>query len=173
MCVKLNFLRKRGFTLVELLVVISIIALLLSIVLASLNSARAKARDTRRMVDISQIQAAIEIFHINNGYYPGEGNCTGPSGYWCTSTCWCWDDLTQAGSYLYKDLKNEGLFTELPKDPINNFNEGYYYRYEPECHIDSKAQSYYLQAKLETTGLTYIVRNGISPVASPPCDTIW
>ncbi len=53
--------RTRGFTLIELLVVIAIIGVLASIVLASLNSARKKSRDARRITDIKQIQLALEL----------------------------------------------------------------------------------------------------------------
>ena len=59
-----------GFTLIELLVVISIIGLLSSIVLTSVNSARAKARDARRIADLKQIQAALEFYYHTNGQYP-------------------------------------------------------------------------------------------------------
>ncbi len=58
----------RGFTLIELLVVIAIIGVLASIVLASLNSARRKSRDARRITDIKQLQLALEL------YFDGEGN---------------------------------------------------------------------------------------------------
>jgi len=60
-----HFLRRRdglGFTLIELLVVIAIIGVLASIVLASLNSARTKSRDARRVADIKQIQLALELY---------------------------------------------------------------------------------------------------------------
>lgn len=53
---------KTGFTLIELLVVIAIIGVLASIVLASLNNARRKSRDARRITDIKQIQLALELF---------------------------------------------------------------------------------------------------------------
>lgn len=51
----------RGFTLIELLVVIAIIGLLSSVVLASLNTARQKSRDARRLSDVKQLQTALEL----------------------------------------------------------------------------------------------------------------
>lgn len=50
-----------GFTLIELLVVIAIIGLLASVVLASLNSARTKGRDARRLADLKEIATQIEV----------------------------------------------------------------------------------------------------------------
>ncbi len=61
---------RQGFTLIELLVVIAIIGILSSVVLASLNSARVKARDARRIADLKQIQIALELFHDADGKYP-------------------------------------------------------------------------------------------------------
>ena len=60
----------KGFTLTELLVVVAIIGLLSSIVLASLNSARLKARDVKRLASIRQIQTAVEMYYDTNGTYP-------------------------------------------------------------------------------------------------------
>jgi len=59
-----------GFTLIELLVVIAIIGILSSIVLTSLNSARSKTRDAKRMSDIRQLQLALEFYYDANGTYP-------------------------------------------------------------------------------------------------------
>ncbi|MPZ29570.1 MAG: prepilin-type N-terminal cleavage/methylation domain-containing protein [Rhodospirillales bacterium] len=61
---------RRGFTLIELLVVIAIIGLLSSIVMASLGSARSKARDARRASDMRQLSIAFELFYDTNGKYP-------------------------------------------------------------------------------------------------------
>ena len=56
-----KFRKNQGFTLIELLVVIAIIGVLASVVLASLNTARKKSRDARRIADIKQIQLALEL----------------------------------------------------------------------------------------------------------------
>ncbi len=63
-------MKKRGFTLIELLVVIAIIGLLSSVVFASLNSARGKARNAKRMADLKEIQKALEFYYDANGAYP-------------------------------------------------------------------------------------------------------
>ncbi len=64
---------KKGFTLIELLVVIAIIGILASVVLASLNSARAKSRDARRIADVKQIQLALELYADSHSQvYPQE-----------------------------------------------------------------------------------------------------
>ena len=65
-----NKLFTRGFTLIELLVVIAIIGILSSIVLASLNSARLKSRDARRVADLHQMQLALQLYFDANTNYP-------------------------------------------------------------------------------------------------------
>ena len=79
---KLN--NKKGFTLIELLVVIAIIGILSSIVLASLNTARAKGSDAAIKSSLDQMRSQSEIYYdANNQQYatvattsPSLANCT-------------------------------------------------------------------------------------------------
>lgn len=60
----------RGFTLVELLVVIGIISILATILLLQLGTARSKSRDVKRIADVSQMRSAVEQYFDDNGTYP-------------------------------------------------------------------------------------------------------
>ncbi len=73
-------MQKKGFTLVELLVVIAIIGVLSTLAVVSLNNAREKSRDAKRVSDIKQVQTALELYFAdNNGYPTGSGLVLGGS----------------------------------------------------------------------------------------------
>ena len=62
---------QKGFTLIELMVVIAIIGLLSSIVLASLSEARSRARDSKRVSEIRSVEKALQLYALsNNGAVP-------------------------------------------------------------------------------------------------------
>jgi len=75
--------RSRGFTLIELLVVIAIIGVLSAVILASLNIARAKGNDARRLSDMHELQKALEFYYDANNAYPNTGG-----GWWANCSSW-------------------------------------------------------------------------------------
>jgi len=69
----MNKKQNKGFTLIELLVVIAIISLLSTTVMASLNQARQKSRDTKRISDLNALRTALEMYYNDNNGYPNPG----------------------------------------------------------------------------------------------------
>jgi prepilin-type N-terminal cleavage/methylation domain-containing protein len=67
----------KGFTLIELLATIAIIGILASAVLAAVGTSRAKARDSKRISGVSDIQLALELYYDSFQTYPA----TTPAGY--------------------------------------------------------------------------------------------
>jgi prepilin-type N-terminal cleavage/methylation domain-containing protein len=92
-------LAKSGFSLVELLVVITIIAILSVAAYSAVGGNTIKARDAKRKQDITTIQQALELYFAENGSYP-----TPSSTYSLTAG-------TAAGQVSKKYL------SEIPKDP--------------------------------------------------------
>jgi prepilin-type N-terminal cleavage/methylation domain-containing protein len=104
--------KNKAFTLIELLVVIAIIALLASIVLVALGSARVKARDAKRVGDIRELQAAFELYYSDNGQYP--------------PVC----GASSSGAYVgaWPTLLSSTYVASMPNDPTNTATlYGYYY----------------------------------------------
>jgi prepilin-type N-terminal cleavage/methylation domain-containing protein len=99
----------KGFTLIELLVVIAIIGLLASVVLASLNSARVKARDAKREGDLHSIAQALELYaNDHGGSYPYMGTACGTGGIDAWSSWGCWSSMLST-AYI----------PSMPTDPLN------------------------------------------------------
>jgi len=138
----MNTTKPKGFTLIELLVVVAIIGILATVVLASLGSARSKARDARREADIRTIQTALEIYFIDNGEYPNVNHA-----YSATN----WADLEAA------------LGVSLPQDPSGEIGDPGYPTYSQTydyrswgspawCNNTKYALIYNKENSVETTG---------------------
>ncbi len=107
-----NKQKQSGFTLIELLVVIAIIGLLASVVLVSLNSARQKARNAKRVADLSQMQKALELYYDTYNTYPVT------SGW--RSQCNAWGGLA-SNLVIYDVTASRGIvpqfMSSMPADP--------------------------------------------------------
>lgn len=66
-----NNVFKKGFTLIELMIVIVILGVLMGTILPRLTGAQARARDTGRIADLNTIGQALETYFDDNGQYPG------------------------------------------------------------------------------------------------------
>ncbi len=110
---------QKGFTLVELLVVIAIIGILATLLLLQLGVARQRARDAKRIVDISQVRTAVELYFDDNGQYPQVAT------------------FVALGALIVPKY-----MTQLPVDPLNNGNYAYNYAY-------NTLTKYHLWAELE------------------------
>ncbi len=61
---------KHGFTLIEVLIVVAIIGILASVILVSTNTAREKARDAKRTLDLKELRTALLLYYDANKRYP-------------------------------------------------------------------------------------------------------
>jgi prepilin-type N-terminal cleavage/methylation domain-containing protein len=141
---------RRAFTLVELLVVIAIIGILSSVALAALDSARAKARDTRRIADLGQIRTALEMYYNDHGYYPPVGCGWNCNGYYHSYSS-AWNTLKSSLS---------PYIATLPHDPIDTscstwLDGCYSYSYGNVGRMPASTDGYDLTAQLEDTGNPY------------------
>jgi len=172
--------KKRGFTLVELLIVIAILAVLSTATVVVLNPAEllAQARDSQRMQDLASIQTAL-AFYISQaspicmcGVVTG-GVCSVTSG--CT-TGNCTADVTDVNDPFSTDcallatrttagsgwvdvnlssLTGGSPISVLPVDPINNTT--YFYAYKAEntnktFELDCRLESQKQRDKMKNDG---------------------
>jgi len=64
---------KKGFTLIELAVAISIVGVLSVVVLSGVNGTRKSARVAQRLADMKQVQSALDLYYARNKLYPTTG----------------------------------------------------------------------------------------------------
>lgn len=122
---------KRGFTIVELLVTITIIAILVSIGLVVYADVLPKARDAKRKQDLQLTNQALKIYHEKNGRYPcttdrswseapttiTTANYSASGGFWIND-----NDFGNCGSTSALPLGSDYI-SEMPQDPKENSNQ--------------------------------------------------
>jgi len=145
-------MNKKGFTLIELLVVIAIIGLLSTLAVVALGSAREKARDSKRLADLKNVQASLELYFVENNSYPvttgpitlgnDQHRCLGSNGFNAAGAC---------NAPVYMEL--------IPSEPETN---------QPGYQYTGSATSYTITATLEGQindlgpGQITVTQNGIS-----------
>lgn len=127
-----------GFTLIEILVSVVVFALLVLAVL-QINpiEAQRRARDNKRLSDITTLERAILEYKIDNGELPGTQDVT-----------WTSNNLPDGFSGPFEDAESGWIdgdlsvyLSKLPADPVNDNEFRYYYRHN--------GFSYELNANLE------------------------
>ncbi|MDB5168640.1 MAG: Type secretion system protein [Candidatus Saccharibacteria bacterium] len=116
---------RRGFTIVELLIVIVVIGILAAITIVAYNGVQQRARDSKRTQDIAVIVKSLELYYIDNGKYPTSSGSTTINAGWSTTADASWANLaSQLKTYA----------NSLPSDPVSTPNVsfltgGYNYSY--------------------------------------------
>lgn len=126
----------RGFTLIEVLVVISLVGILMAISLTAFYSTRKSARDAKRKADLEQIRSALEMYRSDVGAYPT--HTASPNNWFYGNSI-----------FYTRGITTDTYLSVAPSDPV--FTNRYYYN-------SSSANFYNLCSVLElsTTSLTPI-----------------
>jgi general secretion pathway protein G len=106
-------MNKKGFTLIELLVVIAIIGLLSTLAVVALGNARVKARDSKRLSDLKQMQTALELYYTDQSGYPPTSGALGSGDFACLNNAG-WQATGCANPYMGMvpvDPKSPGVYT--------------------------------------------------------------
>jgi len=98
-------MKSRGFTLIELMVVISIIAILTAIGLVSYSAVAKQGRDSKRQSDLRSIQSALEQYRADQSSYPAS--------------------LPAAGNPLKSPDGTKTYLNQLPQEPLGSPQYGY------------------------------------------------
>lgn len=162
-------LAKKGFTLIELIVVITIIAILVAAISISWIKAQEKSRDGRRKSDLKAVQQALDTYFETTNSFPeatGDGKIkcseqvvSGPSSYYQDSTIDWGTNFTCART---GSSETDTFFQTFPKDPVyQDSTSGYYYT------VDLDGKSYTLSASIENSK-----DPDIAPQSTPPCTSI-
>ena len=142
-----------GFTMVEVIVVVSIIGILVSLVTININEARATARDNTRVAGLEQLQVALEIYKAQYGVYPDAGcgagdDWAGPGPQDFSSNVISCDD------YIVGDSPGRNFvpdfIAELPSDPKEEDERGLGFIYRTNSDNSAYKAVVYQSVELET-----------------------
>ncbi|MBI4993597.1 type II secretion system protein [Candidatus Wolfebacteria bacterium] len=152
---------KRGFTLLELLIVIGILAILTTVVAITLNPAQllAQARDSQRLSDLNSVNSAVGLYVASASTTPAIGagpTCTAGTtsgfGFGGNEACTTNASTTISGTGWvlvdFRNISSGSPLSKLPLDPVNSAT--YFYAYKG----DTTNLTIELNTKLESNKYT-------------------
>ncbi|MCR4324252.1 MAG: prepilin-type N-terminal cleavage/methylation domain-containing protein, partial [Candidatus Curtissbacteria bacterium] len=107
---QLSNLKSRGFTLIELMVVVTIISILTATGIASFTTAQSKSRDHKRKQDLAALRTALLSYYTDQNVYPGTASATYTSD---SGPNWIPNISPNYIKKLPEDPSQAGLITEL------------------------------------------------------------
>lgn len=141
-------MRGKGFTIVELLIVIVVIAILAAISIVAYNGVQQNARDSQRKSDLAAIAKAIKLYAIDNATYVGSGSGCGAGG---NGSGWMYGDYDGTGPWksMNQCLIDGGYLTKALDDP----------QYVKDCDSASPPRECFRYMKYECSGGTWLYAN--------------
>lgn len=124
-----NWSDQYGFTIVELLIVIVVVAILAAISIVAYNGIQERARFSSMRSDLASLNKAIQLYHADNGVYPVTpvgGSTSGPG---CQANQWCgWDQST--GEDFIPGIVPDYISSTPQLPTTNTGSDTYLYRSE-------------------------------------------
>mgnify|MGYP000845426133 CR=1 FL=1 len=141
-------MKARGFTIVELLIVIVVIAVLAAISIVAYNGVQQNARDSQRKSDLAAIAKAIKLYAIDNTNYVGSGSGCGAGG---NGSGWMYGDYDGTGPWksMSQCLVDGGYLSKALDDP----------QYVKDCDSASPPRECFRYMKYECSGGTWLYAN--------------
>lgn len=147
----------RGFTLIEILIAVSIIAIISAVGIISYSQAQLLGRDAKRKQDLRGIATGLELYYQKNKHYP----CTGASWQYSSTTpgFWITNSIVPTGCGDATHVFNQNYINMLPVDPRQNSgqspfrgNSGYaFWSGTDGANCSADGQYYVLTTLLENT----------------------
>lgn len=144
-------MRQRGFTIVELLIVIVVVAILAAITIVAFNGVQQRGRDADRKSGVAAIAKALELYYTDNGEYPVSSGSTTINSSWSTTADASWANLeTQLRPYLGNVPDDPKPTPGIPGMSGGGYNYDYYANKSSYCG-SAYGQMYILVYRLEGT----------------------
>lgn len=158
-------MKKKGFTIIESLMVVAIISLIFSIIIVVISDWRQEVRDKKRIIEIQQIQKALAIYYFQEGHFPE--NTDNDGGGWDYGNLNLPPDPPLDYDKFIEPLRESELFSEVPREfhlPSSEETFRYaYYDFSTTGGPCGNVRFYTLWAKLEKSQAKYNLYDQVDP----------